>query len=474
SAVISRPSSRIRACSSSAVIRISPTPRSSSALVTDGGHPFALDDPRHGDDLVAAHDERPAFAVGARDLRVDEHVLDLLRAAGEPVAGPPPAYLKPWPLRGDAPRPPAHLAVERDRPLLEPKPVVLAHRLDAAAEVDALRGGRGVEQLGERGRQHAALVERAQDVLPRRRVEPLEERQQLVPDESALRVAVRRVAPEGEAPLAAVGLRLLAPHREQRPDDAVLAPRLDPGRGTARGEPVEDRLDLVGRAQAARGERVPKLAQLCLGPARWRDADDLGAELLRAQARVRVRLGTAQPVIDVQRRDAVAELAQRTPEAGRVGAAADEAQHLATGLDQLVPADVLLDAPDGVQVDSLAVTTSDRSSTCRGRLPPARARPCRSGRDARTPRGARAPRAACPPGRRARRRSAANGRRRGSAPPAVRGGTGKPERSARRSRRGSRRRPPARPTTATPPPRRGSRRVCRLRSGRRADRSARA
>ena len=53
--------------------------------------PVGLDDPGHGDDLVAAHDERPAFAVGAWDLGVDEHVLDLLRAAGEPVAGPPAA-----------------------------------------------------------------------------------------------------------------------------------------------------------------------------------------------------------------------------------------------------------------------------------------------------------------------------------------------------------------------------------------------
>src|SRR5581483_9531800 len=131
----------MRACNSSAVIRISPTPRSSSALVTDSGHPVAGDDPGDGDDLVAAHDQRPSFAVGARDLGVDEHVLDLLRAAGEPVARPPPAYLKPWHLRGDAPGAPADLArrVELDRAVLEPEAVVLADRLNPAAQIHALR-----------------------------------------------------------------------------------------------------------------------------------------------------------------------------------------------------------------------------------------------------------------------------------------------------------------------------------------------
>ena len=77
-----------------------------------------------------------------------------------------------------------------------------------------------------------------------------------------------------------------------------------------------------------------------LAPARV-DPDDLGAELLGAEARVLVGLVAAQAVFDVQRRDAVAELAQRVQEAGRVGAARDEAEHLAARLDQLVPADVL-------------------------------------------------------------------------------------------------------------------------------------
>src|SRR5215469_1880922 len=75
----SRPSSATRACRRASSMRISPTPLSSSALVTGRGHPLALDDPGHGHDLLAAHDERPAFAIGAWDLGVDERVLHLLR-----------------------------------------------------------------------------------------------------------------------------------------------------------------------------------------------------------------------------------------------------------------------------------------------------------------------------------------------------------------------------------------------------------
>src|SRR5215217_640594 len=116
----------------------SPTPCSSSVCVTlalldRGGreqalcaHSLGLDDPRHGHDLVPAHDERPGLTLRAGDFRVHEHVLDLLRAPGETVAGSPPAYLKAPLGRGDAPRAPADLALEHDRRLLEPHVVVLA------------------------------------------------------------------------------------------------------------------------------------------------------------------------------------------------------------------------------------------------------------------------------------------------------------------------------------------------------------
>src|SRR5919198_5649646 len=125
---MSRPSSRIRAWSSSSGMRISPTPASSSVADTGRPHPLHLDDARDGDDLAAAHDERPAFAVGTRDLGVDEHVLDLLLAAREPVAGPPPPYPKPWQLGFDTPAAPRHGAVDVDGAVLQPEAVVPAGR----------------------------------------------------------------------------------------------------------------------------------------------------------------------------------------------------------------------------------------------------------------------------------------------------------------------------------------------------------
>ena len=96
------------------------------------------------------------------------------------------------------------------------------------------------------------------------------------------------------------------------------------------------------RAQPVGRDGVAQLAQLLLG----RSAAHLhhcGAKDVTAKACVRSRLLAAQPVIDVQRRGAVAELPQRVPEARRVGAARDETGDVAAGRDQLVPADVLLD-----------------------------------------------------------------------------------------------------------------------------------
>src|SRR2546426_570566 len=105
-------------------MRTSETPRSSSVCDTFDAHSFRLDDARHGDHVVSAHDERPRLACGTGDLRVDEHVLDLLRSPSEPIAGTPGPYLKAWERGGDPPFPPAHLAVERHGRALEPDPVV--------------------------------------------------------------------------------------------------------------------------------------------------------------------------------------------------------------------------------------------------------------------------------------------------------------------------------------------------------------
>src|SRR5207247_2899934 len=105
------------------------------------------DDPRHRDHVVSAHDEWPSFTLGSRDLGVDEHVLDLFRSAGEPVAGPPASYLKPCQLVANAPRSPLHFALEIDRAVLEPDLVVFATGLQPAAEVDPHRAGACGEQL---------------------------------------------------------------------------------------------------------------------------------------------------------------------------------------------------------------------------------------------------------------------------------------------------------------------------------------
>src|SRR3954447_7026761 len=107
-------------------MRISLTPRSSSVCDTLDEHSFRLDDSGNGDHVVPAHDERPRLACGTGDLRVDEHVLDLLRSPGEPIAGAPGPYLKAWELRGDPPLSPAHLAVECDGSVFQPDVVVLA------------------------------------------------------------------------------------------------------------------------------------------------------------------------------------------------------------------------------------------------------------------------------------------------------------------------------------------------------------
>jgi hypothetical protein len=80
---------------------------------------------------------------------------------------------------------------------------------------------------------------------------------------------------------------------------------------------------------------------------------DLRAEALRTPARVLVRLLAAQGVVDVQRRDVEAELAERMEQAGRVRAAGNEAQNVATRLDQVVPADVRFDPAQKLQIPSV-------------------------------------------------------------------------------------------------------------------------
>src|SRR5919106_1381034 len=113
-------SSAIRAFSRSGSISTSVTACSSSVCDTLSLHPGRVDDPRHGDDLVPAHDKRPRLALAAGDLGVDENVLDLLPPAREPVARAPGSYLKPFLVGADPPLAPTDLAVERDGRCLHP------------------------------------------------------------------------------------------------------------------------------------------------------------------------------------------------------------------------------------------------------------------------------------------------------------------------------------------------------------------
>ena len=100
---------------------------------------------------------------------------------------------------------------------------------------------------------------------------------------------------------------------------------------------------MARRAQPVGRERVADLPELVLGLS-TASIGDLRSEHVAAERRVRVRLGPAEAVGDVERRDLVPELPQGVPEARRVGTAGDQTGHLAAGRDQLVPADVRLDS----------------------------------------------------------------------------------------------------------------------------------
>ena len=94
-------------------------------------------------------------------------------------------------------------------------------------EISKAYEGRDLLLVGEREQRGACA-----------RVESLQQRQNLVSDQTALRARVGRVLAVPQPVLLAVGAGLLAPEPEQRPDDAVLAPRLDPLR-RARGDEAE-------------------------------------------------------------------------------------------------------------------------------------------------------------------------------------------------------------------------------------------
>ena len=139
---------------------------------------------------------------------------------------------------------------------------------------------------GRRGRSSAsASSERACA-----RVEPLEQRQDLVADQPALRVRVGRVLAVRQPVLVAVGARLLAPDAEQRPHDAVLALRLDPLRRArtrraraARTRPGRRRCGRSRAAGRSRRSSAARAARPRSASARRR-VDHLGAEAPRGRS----------------------------------------------------------------------------------------------------------------------------------------------------------------------------------------------
>src|SRR4029077_12753189 len=102
----------------------------------------------HREHLVAAHDERPRLPLGARHLRVDEHVLDLPPPTREPVAWLPSAHSKPSQVGTNSPLAPADLAGELHWPALQPEALVLAPRLGAGAQVGPPRAAPAGGELG--------------------------------------------------------------------------------------------------------------------------------------------------------------------------------------------------------------------------------------------------------------------------------------------------------------------------------------
>ena len=146
------------------------------------------------------------------------------------------------------------------------------------------------------------LGERASRFSRARGSSSSQQRKDLRADQAALRVRVRAVARGTSSPSRpAVRLGLLAPEAEQRPDDAVLAPRLDPRRrdrsrrgGRARSRPGRTP---YGRSRAADRPRTSSAARAARPRFAPAGLDDLGAEEIAAEARVLVGLGAAQAVV---------------------------------------------------------------------------------------------------------------------------------------------------------------------------------
>src|SRR3712207_337011 len=101
---------------------------------------------------------------------------------------------------------------------------------------------------------------------------------------------------------------------------------------------------MAGRPEPIGREGVADAAEPVLGRARGAAVDDLRAKDVSAEARVLLGLLAPEPMVHVEGRGRVAELPGDVEQAGRIGAAGDEADDLAAARDQVVAADVPLDA----------------------------------------------------------------------------------------------------------------------------------
>ena len=261
-------------------------------------YPGVVHDPGHGDDLVAADDERPGLALRPRHLRVDEHVLDLLAAAGEPVARRASRALEARDARTRSSSRPSDRAVERDRAPARARrwsysrtattPPPRSTRFEPSGEASSSSSARSTARGSAAG-----SLERARGGSARR------------PGGAAAAAAGSRRGSGRASCRGSTSRRgTRAPRRGSTPR-SPRARRVSSGRTTpssrrawiprgraARDEAVEDRLDLVGggvpgRAQAVRRERVAQVAQLGLGAA------GAGASTTSAPSRSRQKRASA-------------------------------------------------------------------------------------------------------------------------------------------------------------------------------------
>ena len=158
-------------------------------------------DTRHHDDLVAAHDERPRLALRPGDLRIDEEILHLLAAPGEPVPGSPPAHAQTRSCAARCARRPSGPAGRARRRPLEPDVGRTPGRPRDR------RRGRRASSLPVRRAGRRSLARRAAEAAPASSSAARRFRsaagwsrrssgQDLVADQAALRVRVRGVDAE--------------------------------------------------------------------------------------------------------------------------------------------------------------------------------------------------------------------------------------------------------------------------------------